>query len=110
MDERFRFINSNNYVDEENEIEEDYVDIFNDRKFKNKKNKSNSENSCSSLMKVGKELVETKQIFNEIITELQAIHTDLSPDILKAVKKEYSKEKSRIVQKIIREIVNNLMN
>lgn len=91
-------------VDEESN---DFVDIFNDKKMKNRSNKS--ETNKSPLLTLGKELVEMKQIFGEIISELQSIHNDISPDILKAVKKHYIEEKSKLVKKIIREIVNNLM-
>lgn len=86
----------------------EFVDIFNDKKMKNKC-KTNKSETKSPLLTLGKELVEMKQIFNDIISELQSIHNDISPDILKAVRNHYMEEKAKLVKKIIREIVNNLM-
>lgn len=110
MNDRFGFGKKNTQwgLDNDPRVEEsnEFVDIFNDKKMKNRNNKSETK---SPILTLGKELVEMKQIFNEIISELQSIHNDISPDILKAVKKHYIEEKSKLVKKIIREIVNNLM-
>lgn len=112
MNERFGFGRKNNEWgvdnDPRSEQSNEFVDIFNDKK-KSIKNKNGKNENKSPLLTLGKELVEMKQIFNEIISELQSIHNDISPDILKAVRKHYIDEKAKLVKKIIREIVNNLM-